>query len=76
MDEELLAENLKISKANRRTLVEASNALFVLWSRNDDPERKHLVDEQDQLRRVIVEKEILLKICEEMRISSKDDRLT
>lgn len=59
---------LKISTFRHQRITEASNAMFVLWSRDDDPERRHLVDEQDQLRRVIPEKAILTKICEQMRI--------
>lgn len=65
--EEILSKNLQISTSKHRQIVEASNAVFVIWSRDDDPERRYLVDDQDQLRRVIPEKEILMKICEEMR---------
>lgn len=55
-----------IARQNYQKVVEASNALYVLWSRDDDPKRKHLVDEQDNLRRTIVEKDLLKRICEAM----------
>lgn len=59
--------NLAISRENRRRVVTASNALFTLWSRNDDPKRQQLVDtDQDDLRRVITEREHLLVICREL----------
>lgn len=60
-------KNIKASRKRRRCTIEASNALYVLWSRSDDPERRHLVDEDtDELRRVLVEKELLLRVCREL----------
>lgn len=67
--EELLTSNLKKSRSNYQQIVATSNALYVLWSREDDPERRHLVHEQDQLRRVVARKSCLLKICEYLRIT-------
>lgn len=60
-------EQLVTSRENRKRTIAASNALFVLWSRSDDPARRYLLDEsQDELRHVIAEKEHLLVVCREL----------
>lgn len=57
--------NLVLSSERRRKTVSASNAMYVLWSRRDDPKRQHLVNDKD-LRSVIVEKRHLLTVCREL----------
>lgn len=63
---ELLHEHRILAQLNRHRSTVASNALYVLWSRQDDPERKNLVDEQDNLRSVFVELEHLQIVCREL----------